>query len=51
MASMTGTDVVTYSRERLGMSAFMLEDGVVYHACTSVRSLSSRLGDNSGYED
>jgi predicted dithiol-disulfide oxidoreductase (DUF899 family) len=31
MASMTGPDVVTYSRERPGMSAFMLEDGVVYH--------------------
>ena len=31
MASMTGTDVVTYSRERPGMSAFVLEDGVVYH--------------------
>jgi hypothetical protein len=30
MASMTGTDVVTYSRERPGMSAFVLEEnGVV----------------------
>ncbi|HEY6949933.1 MAG TPA: thioredoxin family protein [Nitrososphaeraceae archaeon] len=30
-AAMTGTDVATYTRERSGMSAFMLEDGVVYH--------------------
>ena len=32
MAAMTGTDVATYTRERPGMSAFALEDGVVYHA-------------------
>jgi predicted dithiol-disulfide oxidoreductase (DUF899 family) len=31
-AAMTGTDVATYIRERPGMSAFVLEDGVVYHA-------------------
>src|ERR687887_2666962 len=30
-AAMTGTDVATYTRERPGMSAFVLEDGVVYH--------------------
>ena len=30
-AAMTGTDVPTYARERPGMSAFTLEDGVVYH--------------------
>ena len=30
-AAMTGTDVRTYTRERPGMSAFALEDGVVYH--------------------
>ena len=29
--AMTGTDVATYTRERPGMSAFALEDGVVYH--------------------
>jgi predicted dithiol-disulfide oxidoreductase (DUF899 family) len=28
---MTGTDVATYARERPGMSAFVLEHGVVYH--------------------
>src|SRR5437867_954546 len=32
IAAMTGTDVATYTRERPGMSAFALEDGVVYHA-------------------
>ncbi|MGQ0835670.1 MAG: DUF899 domain-containing protein [Gammaproteobacteria bacterium] len=30
-ATMSGTDVATYTRERPGMSAFVLEDGVVYH--------------------
>ena len=30
-ASLSGTDVGTYTRERPGMSAFALEDGVVYH--------------------
>ena len=30
-AAMTGTDVATYARERFGVSAFVLEDGVVYH--------------------
>jgi predicted dithiol-disulfide oxidoreductase (DUF899 family) len=30
-AAMTGTDVATYTRERPGVSAFALEDGVVYH--------------------
>lgn len=31
LAAMSGTDVATYTRERPGMSAFALEDGVVYH--------------------
>jgi predicted dithiol-disulfide oxidoreductase (DUF899 family) len=31
VAAMTGTDVATYTREQPGMSAFALEDGVVYH--------------------
>ncbi len=30
-ATMSGTDPATYVRERPGMSAFTLEDGVVYH--------------------
>jgi predicted dithiol-disulfide oxidoreductase (DUF899 family) len=30
-AAMAGTDVATYTRERPGVSAFALEDGVVYH--------------------
>jgi predicted dithiol-disulfide oxidoreductase (DUF899 family) len=31
IAAMTGTDAATYTREAPGMSAFALEDGVVYH--------------------
>ena len=31
-AVMSGTDAATYTRERPGMSAFVVEDGVVYHA-------------------
>ena len=31
IAGGTGTDVATYTRERPGMSAFVLEDGIVYH--------------------
>jgi predicted dithiol-disulfide oxidoreductase (DUF899 family) len=31
VAAMTGTDVLTYTRERPGMSAFVLKDNVVYH--------------------
>src|SRR6516162_6543466 len=34
-ASMCGTDVPTYHRERPGMSAFALEDGVIYHTYSS----------------
>src|ERR1700686_751998 len=30
-AAMTGTDVPAYARERPGMSAFVLESGIVYH--------------------
>jgi predicted dithiol-disulfide oxidoreductase (DUF899 family) len=30
-AAMCGTDMPTYHRDRPGMSAFVLEDGVVYH--------------------
>jgi predicted dithiol-disulfide oxidoreductase (DUF899 family) len=31
IAAMTGTDVATYTRDRPGLSAFVLEDGAVYH--------------------
>lgn len=31
IAAMTGTDVATYTRDRPGLSTFVLEDGVVYH--------------------
>jgi len=30
-AAMTGTDAATYTRERPGMSAFVLDEGVIYH--------------------
>jgi predicted dithiol-disulfide oxidoreductase (DUF899 family) len=44
-AAMTGTDVATYSRERPGMSAFVLEDGVVYHTySTYARGLDGLWG-------
>jgi predicted dithiol-disulfide oxidoreductase (DUF899 family) len=35
IAAMTGTDVPTYTRDRPGVSAFALEDGVVYHTYSS----------------
>ena len=31
LAAMSGTDAPTYSRDRPGLSAFALEDGVIYH--------------------
>jgi len=44
-AAMTGTDVATYTRERPGMSAFVLEDGVVYHTySTYARGLDALWG-------
>ncbi len=44
-AAMTGTDVATYIRERPGMSAFVLEDGVVYHTYSAfARGLDSLWG-------
>jgi predicted dithiol-disulfide oxidoreductase (DUF899 family) len=45
IAAMTGTDVATYTRDRPGMSAFVLEDGVVYHTySTYARGLDSLWG-------
>jgi len=35
MAATTGTDLATYTRERPGLSTFVLEDGVVYHSYSS----------------
>jgi predicted dithiol-disulfide oxidoreductase (DUF899 family) len=32
VAAMAGTDAATFTRERPGMSTFVLEDGAVYHA-------------------
>jgi predicted dithiol-disulfide oxidoreductase (DUF899 family) len=45
IAAMTGTDPATYTRERPGMSAFALEDGVVYHTySTYARGLDGLWG-------
>ncbi len=44
-AAMTGTDVATYTRERPGVSAFVLEDGVVYHTYSAyARGLDALWG-------
>jgi predicted dithiol-disulfide oxidoreductase (DUF899 family) len=44
-AAMSGTDVATYHRERPGMSAFVLEDGTVYHTySTYARGLDGLWG-------
>ena len=44
-AAMCGTDVATYHRDRPGMSAFALEDGVVYHTySTYARGLDGLWG-------
>ena len=44
-AAMVGTDLATYARERPGMSAFALEDGVVYHTySTYARGLDGLWG-------
>jgi predicted dithiol-disulfide oxidoreductase (DUF899 family) len=45
VASSSGTDVATYARERPGMSAFVLEDGIVYHTySTYARGLDGLWG-------
>ncbi|MEO5815793.1 MAG: DUF899 domain-containing protein [Gemmatimonadaceae bacterium] len=45
IAAMTGTDVATYTRQRPGISAFVLEDGVVYHTYSSyARGVDSLWG-------
>ena len=45
IAAMTGTDVATYTRERPGMSAFVLEDGILYHTySTYARGLDGLWG-------
>jgi predicted dithiol-disulfide oxidoreductase (DUF899 family) len=44
-AAMSGTDVATYTRDRPGMSAFVLEDGVLYHTySTYARGLDALWG-------
>lgn len=45
IAATTGTDVATYARDLPGMSAFALQDGVVYHTySTYARGLDSLWG-------
>ena len=45
VAASTGTDAATYTRERPGMSAFSIEDGVVYHTySTYARGLDALWG-------
>jgi len=45
MAATTGTDVATYTRERPGMSTFVLEDAVIYHSySTYARGLDGLWG-------
>ena len=44
-AAMCGTDATTYRRDRPGMSAFVFEDGVIYHAySTYARGLDGLWG-------
>jgi predicted dithiol-disulfide oxidoreductase (DUF899 family) len=44
-AATVGTDVATYTRERPGLSAFALEDGVVHHTYSAyARGLDSLWG-------
>src|SRR5258707_1829321 len=44
-AAMTGTDPATYTRERPGLSAFVPEDGVVYHTYSAyARGLDALWG-------
>jgi predicted dithiol-disulfide oxidoreductase (DUF899 family) len=45
MAATTGTDVPTYTRERPGLSAFVIEAGVLYHTySTYARGLDGLWG-------
>jgi predicted dithiol-disulfide oxidoreductase (DUF899 family) len=44
-AAMTGTDMATFMRDKPGMSAFVVEDGVVYHTySTYARGLDGLWG-------
>lgn len=45
IAAMAGTDMATFTRERPGMSAFALEDGLVYHTYSAyARGLDALWG-------
>ena len=50
-AAMAGTDMATYVRERPGLSAFVLEDGVVYHTYSAyARGVDSLWGMYQGLD-
>ena len=45
IAASTGTDIATYTRDRPGLSAFVMEDGVIYHTySTYARGLDGLWG-------
>jgi len=45
IATQTGTDLATYTRERPGVSAFAIEDGIIYHTYSSyARGVDSLWG-------
>lgn len=51
LAAKWGTDAPTYALDRPGLSAFVLEDGVVYYACpTFVRGLDGLGACTSGFD-
>jgi predicted dithiol-disulfide oxidoreductase (DUF899 family) len=43
-AGMSGTDKATYTRERPGLSALILEDGIVYHTYSAYARASRESG-------
>ena len=43
-AALSGTDVLTYTREAPGMSAFAISDGVVYQPCSAYARGLDALG-------
>ena len=50
-ATMAGTDTATFTRERPGMSAFAIEDGVVYHTYSAyARGLDGLWGMYQGLD-
>ena len=44
LAAMCGTDATTWTRDRSGLSAFVLEDGVIYHTYSAYARSGRPLG-------